>query len=204
MARPIPYNENSQGEGRIFEADVLAPAWDTPVHAARRHGERHRPQPAGRNRRRGGPARRQAGLGGDRSVPGLILLLVSGVVGSLAVLAVMDVWPILSAAVRRLEDRELFYLLAGGIYLVATTIYAAWRTRLMRDLSGAPADARLVALVNMAVGAAPVFALGVAVMAVVAVVLIMLAISALLLSRPQGRPGIPGSAEWGMGAWENR
>jgi hypothetical protein len=204
MARPIPFNENSQGEGHTFEADVFTPVWGARVRPAPRQGNRHRPRPTRRIRRGGGRVSGQAGYGGNRSVPRLIFLLVSGVVGSLAVIAALGVWPGPSEADPMLADRELFYLLAGGIYLVATTVYAGWRTRLMRDLSGAPCDARLMALVNMVVGAALVSALGMVVMAAVAVALILLAISALLLSRPQGRPGAPGSAGRGMGAWERR
>jgi hypothetical protein len=204
VARPIPFNENSQGEGDIFEAEVFAPAWRTPVRPAPRQGDRHRPRPIRRIRRRRGRVPGQAGHGGDRSAPKLIFLLVSGGVGGLAVITALGGWPILPKADRMLEDRDLFYLLAGGVYLVATTVYAGWRTRLMRELSEAPGDARLMALVNMAVGVALVFALGMVVMAAVAAVLILLAISALLISRPQGRPGSPGSAGRGMGAWERR
>jgi hypothetical protein len=204
MARPIPYNENSREEGHTFDADAFAPAWDMRAGAVPRQGGGRRPRPARRIRRGGGPVPGQAEYGGGRSVPGLIFLLVSGVVGCLAVVAALDIWPILSTADVRLEEREVFYLLAGGVYLLATTVYAGWRTRLMRDLSGAPWDARLMAAVNMAVGAALVFALGMVIMAAVAVVLILLGLSAILLSRPAGRPGARGSAQRGMGAWGRR
>jgi hypothetical protein len=202
MARPIPINEHSQGEGYPLEADAFAPGRAMPVRAAPRHSGRHRPRPATRIGQPGDPLPGQAGNRGGRSVPGLICLLVSGIVGSLAVVAPLGTWPILSDA--KLEDREVFYLLAGGIYLLSTTIYAGWRTRLMRNFDRAPWDARLMALVNIAVGAVAVFALGMMIMALVAVVLILLSLSAVLLSRPAGRPGSPGSAERGMGAWGRR
>lgn len=204
MARPIPFNENSQGEGHTSETDVFAPVWGRPVHAAPRQGGRPRPRPASRIRRGDGRIPGQAGRGRNHSIPGLIFLLVSGLVGTLAVIAALSVLPIPSAADLGLEDRELFYLLAGGVYLLATAIYAGWRTRLMRDLREAPWDARLMALLNMAVGAALVLALGMVIMATVAVVLILLGVGAILLHRPQGRPGVPGSAGWGMGAWRRR
>ncbi len=202
MARPIPINEHSQGEGYTFESDAFAPGWAMPVRAAPRRGGRQRPRPARRVSQRGDPLPEQARHSGGRLVPGFICLLVSGIAGSLAIVAALGTWPMLSES--KLEDREVFYLLVGGIYLLSTTIYAGWRTRLMRDFDHSAWDARLMAVVNVSVGAALAFVLGLMIMAAVAVVLILLSLSAVLLSRPAGRPGSPGSAARGIGAWGRR
>lgn len=188
MARPIPFNEHGPGDGHIFEADAFVPAWDGRVQAAPRQDARHWPGPGRDVRPVAGAVPVQVRRAGGRSATGLVFLLVSGLVGSLAIVSALGVWPALAAADLGLEDQEVFYLLAGGIYLLATAFYAGWRTRLMRGFHEAPWDARLMALANMAVGGALALALGVVTMAMVAVVLLLAGLCILLFSGTSRRP----------------
>jgi hypothetical protein len=118
----------------------------------------------------------------------MLLLGVSSVMGGLAVISGLELWPDLAASNMGLDERGTFFLLVSGIYLLATTFYAAWRTRLLLDLHRAPWDARLMAYANLGVGGAVSAALGVMALAVVAIILLLVGFIALLLSGTGGEP----------------
>jgi hypothetical protein len=113
---------------------------------------------------------------------------VSGLTGGLAVVSGLELWPALAASNMGLDDRGAFFLLVSGVYLLATTLYAAWRTRLLQDLQRAPWDARLMAYANLGIGGAVSAALGVMALAVVAIILLLVGVIALLLSGIGGQP----------------
>lgn len=172
MARPIPINETGMRRGRRFDAQAFAPAWGVTQRAP--------------------PASPDVGSGGRSSFGGQVLLqallLVSGLAGGLAVVSALGLWPKLAATSLGLNEQGAFYLLAGGVYLLATTLYAAWRTRLLHDLNQAPWDARLMAYANLAVGGAVGLMLGAVALVVVVIIVALALFGALLLSGTGGQP----------------
>lgn len=104
-----------------------------------------------------------------------VLLVVSALTGGLAIAMSLELMPPVTASHLGLSERGSFYLLMAGIYLIVSACYAAWRTRLLQNVSEAPWDARLMAYGNLVVGAAVSAALA-------AVLLIGMAILALLLA----------------------
>ena len=126
MAAPIPINRAGLRHRRRFHARAYAPAWQMP--------------PPDGLRARGGARRvpddpRQAVGPGSRLPIALLLLGVSGLTGGLAVVLSLAPWPALAPSSMGLDERGTFFLLVAGVYLVATTLYAAWRTRLLRELN---------------------------------------------------------------------
>ena len=87
-----------------------------------------------------------------------------------------------------LDEQGAFFLLVAGVYLLATTLYAAWRTRLLQDLDEAPWDARLMAYANLGIGGVVSAAFGVFALAAAAVILLLVGLIALLLSGTGGQP----------------
>lgn len=168
MARPIPINEAGLRRGRRFDAETFVPAWSVTQQAT--------------------PAPSDVASNGRPSFNGQALLLVSGLTGGLAVVSALELWPELAATSLGLDEQGAFYLLVGGVYLLATTLYAAWQTRLLRDLNQAPWDARLMAYANLAVGGVIALTLGVAVLAMVAIIAALAWLGALVLSDAGGQP----------------
>jgi hypothetical protein len=117
-----------------------------------------------------------------------VLLLISGLAGGLAVISALGLWKDLAATRLGMGNQGAFCLLVAGVYLLATTLYAAWKTRLLNNLNQAPWDARLMAYANLAVGGSIILTLGVVVLAIVAVVVALAWFVALLLSGRRGRP----------------
>lgn len=168
MARPIPMNEAGLRRGRRFDAVTFAPTWEGIQQA-----------PA---------APPNAVSDGRSSLTGQALLLVSGLMGGLAVVSALGPRPELTATNLGLDEQGAFYLLVVGVYLLATTLYAAWRTRLLHDLNQAPWDARVMAYVSLATGGVVVLVLGVAVLAMVAIIAALAWLGALVLSEAGGQP----------------
>jgi hypothetical protein len=94
----------------------------------------------------------------------------------------------LAASSVGLDEQAEFLLLVSGVYLLATTFYAAWRTRLLQDLHQAPRDARLMAYANLGVGGVVSMALGVMALAIVGIILLLVGFIALLLSGTGRQP----------------
>ena len=99
----------------------------------------------------------------------------------------LGLWSPLAASSMGLDERGAFFLLVGGVYLLATTLYVAWRTRLLQDLQRAPWDARLMAYANLGVGGAVSAALGLVTLAVVGIILLLVGFIALLPSGTGGQ-----------------
>jgi hypothetical protein len=166
MARPIPTNLAGLRRPRHFDAQVFAP-------------------PIGLGRRPARAAREPLPINHRRST-GAALLLISGLVGGLATASALGLWPTTTRL--GLDGEGLFYLFATGVYLLATSLYAAWRTRLMEAVGQAPLDARLMAYANVGVGGAVVFTLGVIALAVVALACALIGLAVALLNDGPGRP----------------
>jgi hypothetical protein len=98
--------------------------------------------------------------------------------------------PTLAASCMGLNQRGAFFLLVSGAYLVSTTLYAAWRTRLLQNLHYAPWDARLMVYANLGVGGVVSAAAGLLTLTVVGIILLLIAFIALLVSGTgnQSRP----------------
>lgn len=177
MARPIPVNQAGLCGGRTLDAQVHAPAWDMPqpVPAAVRAA----PRPAAEPPRPAAPSWRATGI---------LLLAASFLTGSLAIVCGLGIWPPLSLSGAGLDEEVTFLTSVGGIYLLAATLYAAWRTRLLRDLAQAPWDARLMAFTSMGIGGATGVTAGVVALAIAALFMIGIAALALLLSSSEGGP----------------
>jgi hypothetical protein len=179
MARPIPINEAGLQHGRRFNAQPYAPAWGIPWPAqapVRRVAQR---APA--------PRPRAAEQESWRSM-GILLLAASCLAGALAVTFSLELWSPLAASSVGLDEQAEFLLLVSGVYLLATTFYAAWRTRLLQDLHQAPWDARLMAYANLGVGGVVSMALGVMALAIVGIILLLVGFIALLLSGTGRQP----------------
>jgi hypothetical protein len=167
MAKPIPVNEAGLRRGRRFDAQT-SPAWGFT---------------------RGAPPAPREVVSGDRLLfTWQALLLVSGLTGGLVVVSALGPWPELAATNLGLDEQGAFYLLVVGVYLLATTLYAVWRTRLLHDLNQAPWDARVMAYISLAVGGVVVLILGVAVLAMVAIIVALAWLGALVLSDAGGQP----------------
>jgi len=179
VARPIPINQAGLRHGRRFHAQPYAPAWGMrqPAQAPVRHVVQQ------------APALRPRAVAQEswRST-GILLLVASCLTGGLAVTFSLGLWPPLAASSVGLDERGAFFLLVSGVYLLATTLYAAWRTRLLQDLPRAPWDARLMAYANLGIGGAVSAALGVMALAVVGIILLLVGFIALLLSGTGGQP----------------
>jgi hypothetical protein len=181
VTRPIPINQVGLQPGRRFHAQAYVPAWGFPQPAAPLAravpNQIHVvPEPGG--------ARQESW-----TWAGLLLLGVSGLTGGLAVVSSLGLWPALAANGVGLDDRGAFYLLAGGVYLLATTLYAAGRTRLLQNLSRAPWDARLMAYSSMGIGGAVSAGLVLVALAIVALLLLLIALAVLMLNGMGGRSG---------------
>jgi hypothetical protein len=165
MTRPIPINESGMRPRHRFDTVISAPV----LGAAQRA-----PPPA---------------LVSTNHLPfnGPILLIFSGLAGALAVASALGWCKELSATRLGMDGQGAFYLLIVGVYLLATDLYAAWRTQLLNNLNQAPWDARLMAYVNLVVGGSIVLAMVVAVLTMVAVVMILVWLGALVLSGAGGR-----------------
>ena len=85
-----------------------------------------------------------------------------------------------------MDKQGAFYLLAIGVYLLATTLYAAWRTRLLQDIRRAPWDARLMTYANLGVGGAISLVVCLVFLALVALLWILAWLISLLWGGPQG------------------
>jgi hypothetical protein len=116
------------------------------------------------------------------------LLVVSGLTGGLIMISTLELWPELAALNLGLDNYGAFYLLVSGVYLVATSLYAAWRTRLLRNVRQAAWDTRVMAYANLAVGLAVLLVLLLAFLVLVALVMIPVYLGALLLSGLGGPP----------------
>jgi hypothetical protein len=168
MAIPVPINEAGLRGKHYFDTATFAPVWDIP--------QQTRPTlptitPDDRS-----PFKRES------------LLLVSGLTGGLAIVSALGLWPALAATSLGLDEQGAFYLMVFGVYLLATTLYAAWRTRLLHNMGQAPWDARLMAYANLGVGGAVMLILGVIALAVVGIVMMLVWLGALLLSGVGGPP----------------
>lgn len=179
MARPIPINQAGLQQGHRFHAQPYAPAWGIPqpAQAPARHAARHAPvlHP------------RAVAQQSWRSA-GILLLAATCLTGGLAVTFSLGIWPPLAASSVGLDEQGAFLLLVAGVYLLVTTLYAAWRTRLLQNLHQAPWDARLMAYANLGIGGVVSAALGVMALAVVGIILLLVGFIALLLSGTGGRP----------------
>lgn len=180
MARAIPINQAGLRRGRRFHAQPNVAAWGIPQPAQAPVRRVAQQAPAPRPRAVGQESWRSAGI---------LLLGASGLTGGLAVVCGLGLWPAVAASRLGLDERGAFLLLVSGVYLLATTFYAAWRTRLLKDLRQAPWDARLMAYASLGVGGAVSAALGVMALAVTAIILLLVGLGALLLSEPGGSPG---------------
>jgi len=168
VAVPIPINEAGLRGRHYFETVTFVPVCDIP--------QQIRPTPPTTTPDDRAPFRRE------------VLLLVSGLTGGLAIVSALGLWPVLAATSLGLDEQGAFYLTVIGVYLLATTLCATWRTRLLRNVSQAPWDARLMAYANLAVGGAVMLILGVIALAVVGIVMILVWLGALLLSGVGGPP----------------
>jgi len=111
-----------------------------------------------------------------------IMLVASGLVGIVAVLSATGLWEDLAAARFGLDERDAFGLLAFGVYLLATALYTACTTRLLRNLNRAPWDTRAMAYADLIVGGAVTLTLGVAIMAIGAIFVALAWLGAALLN----------------------
>ena len=98
------------------------------------------------------------------------LLLVSTLVGSLAVVSALGVWPRMAALQLGLTARGTFHLLASGLYLLAMTLYVVCRTAALHRLDQAMWDVRLMAYVSLAVSGFVILVLGIAAFALVGLI----------------------------------
>ncbi len=108
-------------------------------------------------------------------------LLVSTLTGGLAMVISLELIPTVTASALGLGERGAFFLLMAGLYLLVSACYAAFRTRLLRNLNQAPCDARLLAYGNLAVGGAVSIALVMALLMGMAILALVVAPTALLL-----------------------
>jgi hypothetical protein len=168
MAKPIPTNDAGLRGRRRFAGAAFAPT----------SGVAHRVPPASPD-----VASNNRSLFG-----GQILLLVSGLTGGVAVISALGLWTGLAATRLGMDNQGAFYLLVTGVYLLATTLYAAWKTRLLNNLDQTPWDARLMVYANLVVGGSIILILGMAVLAIVAIVVALAWFGALLLSGTGGQP----------------
>lgn len=172
MARPIPANPAGLQRRYTYEAVARPFVPAQPV-----------PRPVPRQVQQPAPAARPHAAGQEDTLPWeQLLLLVSALTGGLAIVAALELWPPLALAAGGLDERGAFYLLMGGVYVLATALYAAWRTRLLRDLDGAPWDARLMAYANLGVGGAVSLAMGLLTLVAVAAAALLIGLIVLLLS----------------------
>ena len=179
MARPIPINQAGLQHGGQFHAQAHVPAWGIPQQA---------PVPVRAAPRQAAAPPPMAVAQDSWTATGMLLLGVSGLTGGVAVISSLELWPALAANNMGLDERGAFFLLVSGIYLLATTLYAVWRTRLLQNLRHAPWDARLMAYANLGVGGVVSVALGVMALAIVDIILLLAGLAALLLSSPGGQP----------------
>jgi hypothetical protein len=112
----------------------------------------------------------------------LPLVLLSGAVGGLALISGLGLCPPLDAASLGLDEWGCFLVLAGGAYLVAMFLYAAWRTRWLRDLDTACWDARLAAYACIVAGGALVLGTAAAVVVVALATLVASVFAGLVLA----------------------
>lgn len=110
------------------------------------------------------------------------MLVVSGLVGIVVVLSATGLWEDLATARFGLSERGTLGLLAAGVYLLATALYTACKTRLLRDLNRAPWDTRAMAYANFIIGGAVTLTLGVAIMAIGAIFMALAWLGAALLN----------------------
>ncbi len=164
MARPIP--SNPAGLQSPYHTAVQQPyhAVAQPYVSAR--PARWRPAVL----RAANPSRLQQGF-----------LLISTLTGGLAIVTSLELLPTLTASSLGLGERGAFFLLMAGLYLLVSGCYAAFRTRLLRNLNQAPWDARLLAFSNLAVGGAVSAALVMALLMGLAILALVVAPTALLL-----------------------
>ena len=178
MARPIPINQGGLRREQRFHAQPYAPAWGVPQPI----------QAPVRRVARQAPALHPRAVGQESwRLMGILLLAASCLTGGLAVTFSLGLWPPSAASSVGLDEQGAFFLLVAGVYLLATTLYAAWRTRLLQDMDEAPWDARLMAYANLGVGGAVSAALGVMALAAAAVILLLVGLIALLLSGTGGQ-----------------
>lgn len=179
MARPIPINQSGLRGGRQFHAGAYAPGWAVPgpAPAPARRVPRQVPVPIPL------PAVRESWRG-----TGILLLLASCLAGGLAIVWSLGSWSPLGMSSVALDERGAFLLAASGVYLLAATLYAAWRTRLLQDLPRAPLDARLMAYTSLGVGGIAGAALGVAVLALAALGMLLVWLMILLVGGREGGP----------------
>jgi hypothetical protein len=119
---------------------------------------------------------------GNGRLARLLLLLVCALAGGLILVSALGVWPPIDAVQLGLSDWETFLLLAGGGYLLAGALYAAWRTRGLQDLDTAPWDARLAAYLGMAAGGLVVLAAAAAIVAIAVALVVASILLGLLLA----------------------
>ncbi|MFZ5919066.1 MAG: hypothetical protein ACOYZ7_19200 [Chloroflexota bacterium] len=170
MARPIPINEAGLRRGRRhFDAAVATPT----IGVAPRVPPTIAPRVSA----------------GRSALNGQFLLLVSALLGGLAVVSGLGLWPAIGVNNLGLDEKGTFYLLVSGAYLLATNVYASWKTRMLHNPSGAPWDARLMAYVNLALGGFVIAMLSMAVLAVVALIAAMAWFGALILGSTGGQSG---------------
>jgi hypothetical protein len=163
MARPIPINSAGLQHRNHTNAASFAPIRQG-AHQVRDEGEDLVPN-------------------NGASFVQRVLFLLSGLIGSLVVTSVLGLWPELSPTSLGLGDRGAFCLLVSGTYLVATSLYAALKTRMLADVDQAPWDARLMAYANIALGGSIALGFGMIVFAMLAIVVSLVWMGAFLLSR---------------------
>lgn len=165
MARPVPVNQVGMRYAQQYDAQAYVPAW--PIA---------RPAPAlARARPRGAPARLPGAVVQASWRPkGVALLAASFLAGGLAVASGLGLRDPFVASSIGLDERGSFFLLAAGVYLLATTLYAAWRTQLLKDLSVAPQDVRLMAFASMAIGGLVTAAVLIVALTIAIVILLLL------------------------------
>jgi hypothetical protein len=82
----------------------------------------------------------------------MLAMTLSNLVGVLALLLGLGVWPDLNAATLGLNTRGAFCLTGAGVYLLATNLYVLWRTDFLANVGSVSWDTRLMLYVSVTVG----------------------------------------------------
>ena len=117
-----------------------------------------------------------------------LLLVVSGLSGALAIVSALGVWPAVAAANLGLDESAAFYLLAGGVYTVATVFYVIWQTQFLQNLDQLPADVWFMVCLDLLIGGAVILAVGIALLATIILLVLLVGLGMLLIARPPGQP----------------
>jgi len=116
------------------------------------------------------------------------LLLVSGLVGILAIVSALGFWPVIAAEELGLDQVETFCLLVGGGYTLTSTLYVIWQTRFLQDRDNLAIRVHLMMYINLFIGGAVSLAVIIALFAVAAILLLLAGLGALLIHGSRGQP----------------